>query len=477
MKIFLPILMCLTTGLFAVTAMAAGPAVFTDCDSCPEMVVVPAGRFLMGSSPEDLDRPFLEPDRVTVEQPQVKVTIAQPFAIGRSEVTVGQYREFAQSSGRPPSECLTYNFAESRWENTGHDWKNPGFDQADDHPAVCLTWEDAHAYAAWLSQQTGQIYRISNEAEWEYAARAGTQTLWPWGEEKDVACQYANSSDQSGVKAGVSSAQAGIFDCDDGYVFTAPALFGTPNGFGLRGMIGNAGEWQQDCMVRTHDGAPVDGTARVIPDCVERVMRGGSWFNPPMYSRPAFRYGTLQTQAFNLVGFRLVRELNPGDLEKYPAAAVAPAATARIKRLALQVPDLDRAVVFFRDVIGFQVEREGVIEAGSEPYLHQIFRSDPTRSVRRVLFNTSTEQRGLFVVENPDAAAIPAAGSRPFAAVVEVDSIQAVRTRAISNGFSTVEPHVGLTAEGVNYAEMIVTGPAGYAVLAFEYDYPDDGEA
>jgi formylglycine-generating enzyme required for sulfatase activity/catechol 2,3-dioxygenase-like lactoylglutathione lyase family enzyme len=437
-----------------------------DCDYCPEMVVIAPGEFWMGSTPESLQRPFLEADRVTVEQPRQAVTIGYEFAIAKTELTVDEFAAFVTDSAYQASECLSYDFAASRWMLNGHDWSDPGFPQAGDHPAVCLSWEDARAYVDWLSVKTGQRYRLPSEAEWEYAARAGTQTLWPWGDEKDLACEYSNSSDRAGLAAGVSSAQAGIFDCDDGYVHTAPADFGEPNAFGLHGMIGNAGEWQNDCMVRTLEGAPADGSARAVPGCIERVMRGGSWFNPPLYSRPAFRYGTLQNQAFTLVGFRPVREM-----EAESAAKQLPDPRARIKRLAIQVPDIDRAVVFYRDVIGFTIEMQGVIRAGDEPYLHRVFNSDPDTTVRRVLFSTGTEKRGLFVVENKQMSFPDPGEVRVFAAVIEVSDLLEVKKRAASAGFNTLDHQVSQTSDGKAFAEMIIDGPGGHAVLAFQYDF------
>jgi len=442
-------------GMVVTCLNAAEFTVTNNCDVCPEVITITGGTYWMGSTPEALQRPFLEADRVNVEQPRQQVTIAYDFAIGRTEVTVAEFSAFVEETEYQASECLSYDFEARRWINNGRNWSDPGFEQHGNYPAVCLSWEDAQAYLGWLSKKTGRIYRLPSEAEWEYAARAGTQTLWPWGEEKDIACKYSNSSDHSGLEAGVSSAQAGIFDCDDGHVHTAPADFGTPNAFGLHGMIGNAGEWQQDCMVRTLEGAPVDGSARSNPDCIERVMRGGSWFNPPLYNRPAFRYGTLQTQAFMLVGFRVVRELDK----------------ARIKRLAIQVPDLDRAILFYRDVIGFTVEMTGVIEAGDEPYMHKVFNSDPGKSVRRALFSTSTEKRGLFIVEDTAMPSAKPGIPRRFAAVIEVRDLLAVRDRATAAGFRTEDHQVSRTPSGKAFAEMIIDGPGGQAILAFEYDF------
>jgi len=289
---------------------AAGHPPFSDCGDCPAMVALPTGSYWMGSAPEDLDRPFLMPQRVLIEQPRHQVSIAYRLAIGQTEVTRAQFAAFVRATGHLSSPCLVYDFEAAKWVENGGDWTDPGFSQDDDHPAVCVSWQDAQAYVAWLGAKTGHAYRLSSEAEWEYAARAGTITLWPWGDDKDLACLYSNGSDRSGLAAGVSSAQGGRFECDDGFAFTAPADFGRPNAFGLHGTIGNVGEWQADCLFPNHQGAPADGQARVREGCTTRVMRGGSWFNPPMYNRPAFRYGTGQHEAYVLVGFRVVRPVS-----------------------------------------------------------------------------------------------------------------------------------------------------------------------
>ena len=449
----------------------AGSPPARDCPGCPEMVRIPAGSYWMGSAKEALNRPFLEADRVEIEQPRQRITLTRDFDIGRTEITVAQYRAFAKATARAASPCRTFNFGAKRWEDVGRTWENPGFTQTDDHPAVCVNWDDARAYTQWLSKTTGQSYRLPSESEWEYAARAGTDTLWPWGDQKDAACIYANASDRAGVSAQVSSQQSGIFECDDGYAGTAPVGFGEPNGFGLQGMIGNAGEWQQDCLVRTLEGIPANGAPRETPGCADRVMRGGSWFNPPLYSRSAFRYGTGHGEAYNLVGIRVVREVK-GETGSAPKAALARSSTdpkSRMKRIAVQVPDLDRAIIFFRDVLGFTLTQTGTIEAGAEPYMHYLFNTDPGKAVRRALFNTATEQRGLFIAENSDMTPLKPGEPRSFAAVFEVSDIEGVRQRARRSGFDTIDPEMGKAPDGTPFAEMIITGPGGLAVAVFHY--------
>ncbi len=289
-----------------------------DCTVCPALVQLEAGSFEVGSDPGAVQRPFLPADRVEVEQPKQRVNLHRPFVMGKTEVTVAEYRAFILASQRPASTCLSFDFADGKWKNEGATWFAPGFEQGDDHPVTCVSWEDAIAYTQWLSEEFGRGYRLPSETEWEYAARAGTQTLWTWGEDKDLACEFANVADDSGRTAGVASSLAGVFDCNDGHPFTAPADFGRPNPWGLHGTIGNVGEWTADCLVRSLRGIPLDGSPRHEPDCSDRTIRGGAWFNPPLYNRPAFRYGTGQDEAYNLVGFRIA-----GESEPPPGQAVA----------------------------------------------------------------------------------------------------------------------------------------------------------
>ena len=154
---------------------------FRDCSECPEMVVVPAGEFIMGS-PKD------EEDRLSDEGPQHAVTIARPFAVGKFHVTVDQFAAFVADTGYDAgSECWTVEIGSGEFRR-GRSWRNPGFVQAGSHPAVCISWEDAKAFVAWLSRKTGKGYRLLSEAEWEYVARAGTTTRYFFGnDEKDTA--------------------------------------------------------------------------------------------------------------------------------------------------------------------------------------------------------------------------------------------------------------------------------------------------
>ena len=277
--------------------------VFRDCLDCPEMVVVPAGSFTMGS-------PSSEGDRWDDEGPQHRVTISRPFAVGVHEVTVGEFARFVSATGRSMGDsCWAYENGE--WEaRSGPGWRNPGYGQTDGHPVACVSWEDARAYVEWLSRETGAEYRLLSEAEWEYAARAGTVTARYWGEGEAGQCRYANGADEAS-KRGYPDWEWPIARCDDGAVWTAPVGSYEANGFGLHDVLGNVWEWVADCWNDSYAGAPGDGSAWQSGDCGTRVLRGGSWFDRPGYLRSALHNGYVTGDRDFNVGFRAARTLSP----------------------------------------------------------------------------------------------------------------------------------------------------------------------
>jgi formylglycine-generating enzyme required for sulfatase activity len=275
---------------------------FMDCPNCPEMVVVPAGMFTMGS-------PASEQGRFKDEGPQHSVTIARPFAVGKLAVTVDQFSAFATESGYDGgSKC--YSLVGGNWtEAQGRSWRDPGFPQTGSHPAVCLSWNDAKAYVAWLSRRTDKAYRLLTEAEWEYAARAGSTTRYFFGDEDGDFCRYANGAD---LTARESNPEWAVLPCDDGYLYTAPAGSFLPNAFGLYDMLGNAWQWVEDCYNDQYDGAPTDGSAWTSGDCSSHILRGGSWASQPRNLRTAVRIGgNPDVRGNSRVGFRLARVLGP----------------------------------------------------------------------------------------------------------------------------------------------------------------------
>ena len=281
---------------------------FKDCDACPEMVVVPAGRITMGAQVGEAVREGVPDDQANRDQPRRQTTIARPFAVAKHEVTRGEFEVFVGESGYGAGGgCHVYTGRGSEAQ-AAKDWRDPGYPQTDRDPAVCIAWEDAQAYVKWLSRKTGKPYRLPSEAEWEYATRAATTTARYWGDGADDICGYANSAD---LAAQERYPEWSAGNCGDGYVHTAPVGRFEANRFGLHDMLGNVREWVEDCWHDSYAGAPADGTAwRAGGDCSRRVSRGGSWSGPARDARAADR-GRPDTVGlrYNDIGFRVVRAL------------------------------------------------------------------------------------------------------------------------------------------------------------------------
>jgi formylglycine-generating enzyme required for sulfatase activity len=289
-----------------VAVIATQPS-FRDCPGCPEMVSIPGGRFVMGAAPGEEEREQLgEPFRHR-SGPQREVTV-RSFAAGKYEITRGQYRMFAEATRLGSDDgCFIWtgkNFATDPTKS----WRSTGFRQDDTHPAVCISWEDADAYARWLRQITGKNYRLLSEAEWEYAARAGTMTTRYWGNDAERSCEYANAADRSAQAQIPNAIGSYVADCRDRYAFTAPVGSYRANGFGLHDMLGNAGEWTQDCWNGDYRGAPSDGRAWTSGECSMRAVRGGSWDDNPLGVRSAYRVGSPTVIRLYSRGFRVARD-------------------------------------------------------------------------------------------------------------------------------------------------------------------------
>ena len=230
----------------------------------PEMVVIPAGRFRMGCLSND-------DDCSNSQKPVHDVTIDRPFALSVHEVTFEDYDRFTY-----PNKVDDAGWGRGR------------------RPVINVSWSDAQDYVEWLSGQTGAEYRLPSEAEWEYAARAGTTTKYGWGD-----------------AVGLDRANCGL-GCSDRFVFTAPAGSFRPNGFGLHDMHGNVLEWVEDCWNFSYAGAPSDGGAWIRGDCDTRVVRGGAWHGNPRALRAAsrLRYRPDDDRLL-FIGFRVARTLAP----------------------------------------------------------------------------------------------------------------------------------------------------------------------
>ena len=266
---------------------------FRDCAECPEMVVVPAGSFMMGS-------PEGEEGRSDSEGPRHRVTIAKPFAVGVYEVTNGQYSTFARETRHHSGRGDCWN-----------DYR--GYSETDAFPVGCVNWHDAQAYVLWLSRKTGAKYRLLSEAEWEYAARAGTDTSRYWGDNPSSACKYANVVDRTYMEK--STWTGSYHECRDGHLWFSPVGTFAPNNFGLYDMLGNKWEYIEDCRHGNYEGAPSDGIAwNQSGNCNVGVLRGGSaksdvWGGVNAVRSAARVLGFSRTYYFREFGFRVARTL------------------------------------------------------------------------------------------------------------------------------------------------------------------------
>jgi formylglycine-generating enzyme required for sulfatase activity len=242
---------------------------FKDCADCPQMVVIPAGEFTMGSPPSE-----------QAAEAQHRVTIAAPFAVGKFEITFSEWDACATDGG-----CGGYWPDDQGWGRGNQ-------------PAINVSWENAKSYVDWLSRKTGKAYRLLSESEWEYAARAGTTTrFWHGDNLSPSQANFDGSVDGSGPSE-VNRQR------------TVPVGSFPPNEFGLHDMDGNVAEWVEDCW---HDDytamTPTDGSAWVNGNCNGRVVRGGSWEDSEVEQRSAARTGGDRRDQFYTDGFRIARRL------------------------------------------------------------------------------------------------------------------------------------------------------------------------
>ncbi|MCW8915348.1 MAG: formylglycine-generating enzyme family protein [Magnetovibrio sp.] len=255
------LLICLTLrGQTAVAQSAVKP--FKDCDTCPELTIIPPGSFTMGTE-----------SRHKTERPAHKVTIDYPFAMGIYEVSFDEWQV-----------CFDAGFCGDKMPDD-HKWGTGK------RPIINITWWEAQKYLAWLSDITGKTYRLPTESEWEYAARAGSPTEYWWGDK--IGKETANCRD-CGPKISHKSQPVDSFE---------------PNPWGLYNVHGNVWEWTQDCWNKTYDGAPTDGSAWEDGDCRQRVMRSGSWYYFSKNLRSAWRAKNHSKVKSYGIGFRVVREL------------------------------------------------------------------------------------------------------------------------------------------------------------------------
>ncbi len=294
------------------------------------LILVPSGTFEMGSdeSPQALAAAYPQYDQqrfllLSDEAPVHRVRITNAFYLGQHEVTVGQFRRFLQLSGHQPESIQDgtggygYNrHYDPKQSERGdafegrlplYSWQNPGFAQNDDHPVTNVSWNDAVAMANWLSQREQIRYRLPTEAEWEYAARAGSRSRYHGGDQPDSLLKTANTFDRD-TALGWPQWQTFALAGHDGFDFTAPVGSFLPNAFGLYDMHGNVWEWCADWHQDDYYAkSPVDDPQGPDSGTV-RVRRGGSWHTWSLYARAAYRNWNSPQTRYPLVGMRLVRE-------------------------------------------------------------------------------------------------------------------------------------------------------------------------
>jgi formylglycine-generating enzyme required for sulfatase activity len=245
---------------------------YTDCEYCPQMIVLPAGDFVMGTS-----------DRY--EGPAHRVSFSQPFAISRFEITFAQW-DFCVAAGR-----CSHRPKDEGW---GHD----------ERPVIHVSHQKTAQYFDWLSRISGKPYRLPSEAEWEYAARAGTHTARYWGEK-------------------IGSDHANCWQCGPAIKKTLPVGRFPANAFALHDMLGNVHEWVGDCFRASYKGAPADGSTRLDGNCKKRISRGGSWSTAYQAVTVSTRKSALATRGDKYTGFRAARSIAPNDRDEWRRLAAS----------------------------------------------------------------------------------------------------------------------------------------------------------
>ncbi|MGI9405786.1 MAG: formylglycine-generating enzyme family protein [Hyphomicrobiaceae bacterium] len=274
----------------AAARAAAGPPpgtpghIFSDCDICPQMVVVPAGD-------NDIGSPQGAPDADANEYPLAWVRFTEHFAVSRYEIKVREFTTFADATGfKADKACITDGVGGSK-----AGFRNPAINQGPEHPVVCVNVSDAETYAAWLSTKTGHTYRLMSEGQWEYVRRSKTKT-------------------ERGVKKDIEPVpdEAGNVKDDNWLATTTPGGSYNSNPFFVFDMLGNADEWTLDCWQVDHRNQPKDGSAAVTTgDCSARAVRGGSWDTRPKGARVTSRRRVAAEARDWRIGFRLMRIVPP----------------------------------------------------------------------------------------------------------------------------------------------------------------------
>lgn len=254
-----------------------------DCENCPVLVTVPAGDYVRS---------------LYADAPQQTVSVGA-FALGKYEVTIAEFTAFVEDTGYEVEPgCAIYTSIGMRADPEAS-WRQPGFVEEDAAAVVCVSWNDANAYVAWLSETTGQAYRLPSEAEWDYAAHGGQENNLAYFLRAGLGRLEANCSDCAGID---------LMGHDD-LLFPLPGDSFPLNAFGIGDIFGNAAEWVADCHNPTYDGAPTDGTAWLTGNCDLRIVRGGG-FHTLQAELAGFRQAADPALHDNAIGFRVARDLN-----------------------------------------------------------------------------------------------------------------------------------------------------------------------
>ena len=255
--------------------------VFRDCDDCPEMVRIEPGDYRMGAEPRRIAEVMVALG--LRESEKKNVTIGYAFAASRREITFAQWEACVAGGG-----CGAYLPPDEGWGRG-------------DHPVIHVSWHDAQAYVAWLSQRTGHTYRLLSEAEWEYAARGGSQADYAWGNQP--------SHEQANYGAPACPPCTGAIEGADRWEHTAPVGQFEPNAFGLYDTSGNVYEWVEDCHADPLPREPADGAPYLAGACEMRMMRGGAWYSNPERVRSTYRAHNRPDRRDYVIGFRVARVL------------------------------------------------------------------------------------------------------------------------------------------------------------------------
>lgn len=281
-----------------------------------EFCWVPPGTFQMGGElrPAEVQRRYGKEGLTKVEwfereHPSHPVTLSEGYWLGKTEVTVGQFRSFVNATGyqtEAEQQGKAWVFAECAkgWEEQpGHTWRNPGWTVAESEPVTCVSWNDVQAYIAWLNKGGTGRYALPTEAQWEYACRAGTQSPYYWGLDASEGAGWLNAADQT--KGPMDCSWGHAFAFEDGHWFVAPVGSYRANGWGLHDMLGNVLEWCADWHGRYSGAAQTDPAGAASGEF--RVLRGGSWGNDPTFCRASSRNFSAPDNRGTGTGFRLLR--------------------------------------------------------------------------------------------------------------------------------------------------------------------------